>query len=62
MKQLDPTMFYRANRQFIVSKAAITDITTWFSNRMIVNLNVSVPERIIVSRTNVQELKKWLTE
>ena len=54
MKQLDPTMFYRANRQFIVSKAAITDITTWFSNRMIVNLNVSVPERIIVSRTNVE--------
>lgn len=62
MRQLDPTMFYRANRQFIVSKAAITDITTWFGNRVVVNLNVSAPERIIVSRTNVQELKKWLTE
>ena len=62
MRQLDPTMFYRANRQFIVSKAAITDITTWFGNRVVVNLNVSVPERIIVSRTNVQELKKWMTE
>lgn len=62
MKQLDPTMFYRANRQFVVSKAAITDITTWFGNRMVINLCVPVPERIIVSRTNVQELKKWLTE
>lgn len=62
MKQLDPAMFYRANRQFIVSKAAVTDITTWFGNRVVVNLCVSVPERIIVSRTNVQELKKWLTE
>ena len=62
MKQLDPMMFYRANRQFIVSKAAITDITTWFGNRVVVNLSVSVPERIIVSRTNVQELKKWLME
>ena len=62
MKQLDPAMFYRANRQFIVSKAAVTDLTTWFGNRIVVNLTVPVPERIIVSRTNVQELKKWLTE
>ncbi|WP_455584016.1 LytR/AlgR family response regulator transcription factor [Bacteroides sp.] len=62
MKQLDPAMFYRANRQFIVAKAAVTDITVWFGNRMVVNLCVPVPERIIVSRTNVQEFKKWLTE
>lgn len=62
VRQLDPVMFYRANRQFIVSKVAVTDITTWFGNRVVVNLSVATPERIIVSRTNVQELKKWLTE
>ncbi|WP_106830699.1 LytR/AlgR family response regulator transcription factor [Parabacteroides pacaensis] len=62
MKQLDPVMFYRANRQFIVSKAAVIDITTWFGNRVVINLSVSTPERIVVSRTNVQEFKKWLTE
>ena len=62
MKQLDSSQFYRANRQFIVAKSAITDITTWFSNRIVINLTVPVPERIVVSRTNVQELKKWLTE
>lgn len=62
MKQLDPAMFYRANRQFIVSKAAVTDITTWFGNRVVINLSVSTPERIVVSRTHVQEFKKWLTE
>ena len=61
-RQLNPAMFCRANRQFIVSKSAVTDITTWFGNRVVVNLSVPVPERIIVSRTNVQEFKKWLTE
>lgn len=61
-KQLNPSQFYRANRQFIVSRAAVTDITIWFGNRVVVNLNVNVPEKIIVSRTNVQELKKWITE
>lgn len=62
MRQLDPVMFYRANRQFIISKAAVTDITNWFGNRVVVNLSVPTPERIVVSRTNVQEFKKWLTE
>lgn len=62
MKQLDPSMFYRANRQFIIAKSAVSDITTWFSSRVVVNLHVTVPERIVVSRTNVQELKKWLTD
>lgn len=62
MRQLDPAQFYRANRQFIIAKSAVTDITTWFGNRVVINLCVDTPEKIIVSRTNVQELKKWLTE
>ena len=62
MKQLDPSLFFRANRQFIVSRPAIKDITLWFGNRVVINLRVEVPERIIVSRTNVTELKNWITE
>lgn len=62
MKQLDPSLFFRANRQFIVSRSAIKDITLWFGNRVVINLRVAVPERIIVSRTNVSELKEWITE
>lgn len=62
MRQLDPAQFYRANRQFIIAKTAVTDITTWFGNRVVLNLCVATPEKIVVSRTNVQELKKWLTE
>lgn len=62
IKQLDPAAFYRANRQFIISRNAVKDVTLWFGNRVMVNLSVAVPERIIVSRTNVQSFKKWLTE
>lgn len=61
-RQLDPSQFYRANRQFIISRAAVKDVTVWFGGRVVVNLNAEVPERIIVSRTHVQEFKKWLTE
>ncbi len=62
MKQLDPSLFFRANRQFIVSRSAIKDISLWFGNRVVINLRMAVPERIIVSRTNVSELKNWITE
>lgn len=62
MSRLDPAQFYRANRQFIVSRAAVKDITIWFGSRIVVNLCVDTPERIIVSRTNAQDFKAWLTE
>ncbi len=61
-QKLNPAHFYRANRQFIIAKKAVKDITTWFSHRVVVNLTVDTPEKIVVSRTNVQEIKRWLTE
>lgn len=62
MKLLDPSAFYRANRQFIVARLAVKDISLWFGSRIAVNLKVPVDERIIISRAHAQEFKKWITE
>ena len=59
MNQLDPEAFLRANRQFIVSRHAIKDISIWFGNKLSLNLNVDVPEKIIVSKARVSEFKNW---
>ena len=59
MNQLDPEVFFRANRQFIVSRHAIKDISIWFGNKLSLNLNVDVPEKIIVSKARVSEFKNW---
>jgi len=59
--QLDPALFYRANRQYIVSHKAIKDISVWFGSKVSINLNVSVPEKIIVSKARVSEFKAWFT-
>jgi len=61
MLKLDPGLFFRTNRQFIVSRKAIRDIDLWFSKRLAVNLIVEVPERIIVSRARCSDFRKWLT-
>lgn len=59
MQQLNPNRFYRANRQYIVSKEAIKDISIWFHNKLSVNLYVSVPERILISKARVGDFKRW---
>ena len=62
MAQLDPEVFFRANRQFIISRAAVKDMSIWFGNKLAVNLLVSVPEKIIVSKARVGEFKSWFAE
>ena len=62
MSELDPQMFFRANRQFIVSRESIKDVSVWFGNKLAINLNVEVPEKIIVSKAKVGEFKAWFTD
>ncbi len=59
-QQLSPHIFFRANRQFIISRAAVKDIVVWFGSRLSLNLVVETPERIIISKARVPEFKQWL--
>lgn len=56
---LDPELFFRANRQYIISRAAIKDIDIWFNSRLSVNLKISVPEKILISKARISEFKTW---
>ena len=58
-EQLDPQLFFRANRQFLISKKAVKDISLWFNGRLAVNLKVPFKERIIISKAKVSEFKDW---
>jgi two-component system LytT family response regulator len=59
---LDPSKFFRANRQYIVSHKAIKDISVWFGSKLTINLSVPVPEQMIVSKARVPEFKAWFTK
>jgi two-component system, LytTR family, response regulator LytT len=52
--------FFRANRQFIVSRKTIKDLSVWYGSRLQVNVSVSTPEKIIISKNKTPEFKKWL--
>ncbi len=58
--QLDPQQFYKANRQQIINRSVIKDISTWFGNKVLINLKISVPQKITISKGRAAEFKKWL--
>jgi len=53
--------FFRANRQFIVARRALAEISVWFGSRLTLSLKVPLPERIVISKARVPEFKQWLT-
>ena len=59
---LNPGLFFRANRQYIISRKAIKDIDLWFNSRLSVNLKVTVPEKILISKVRIPEFKTWFAE
>lgn len=58
-KQLDPTFFFRANRQFIIQVDAVSQLVNYFSRKLKVKLHDDAFE-IIVSREKSMLLKEWL--
>jgi len=59
IRQLDPSLFFRANRQYIIAHKAVKDVSLWFGNKLSVNLTVPTPDRIFVSKARVGEFKRW---
>lgn len=60
MLSLNPADFIRANKQFIIARNSVTDITVWFDSRLLVTLDVEVPEHIYVSKNKASEFKSWV--
>lgn len=58
---LDPARFYRANKQYIVARDCVIDLVVWFDNRLLINMNIKVPEPLFVSKNKASEFKNWLT-
>lgn len=59
-QQLDPTAFYRANRQFIVQRAAIQEVDFYFNGRLLLKVNPPAKEQILISKARVPEFKQWM--
>lgn len=59
---LDPSEFMRANKQYIISRDSVKNLTIWFDSRLLVTLDVETPERIYVSKNKAAEFKSWMVK
>jgi two-component system response regulator LytT len=57
---LNPADFIRANKQFIISRSSVKNITIWFDSRLLINIDVEPPERIYVSKNKAAKFKAWI--
>ncbi len=58
---VDPSRFFRVNRNFLVHFSEITDIVIYSGTRLKLKLkNGQYPAEILVSRDRVQEFKRWM--
>ncbi|KRT14583.1 two-component system response regulator [Pedobacter ginsenosidimutans] len=53
--------FFRANRQFLICRKAITDVSSFFSRKLSVNLNIPFDEKVIVSKAKASQFLEWLS-
>lgn len=56
---LDPSLFFRINRTFIVNINAIKDVLVYSNSRLKVTLQQDFDKEIIVSREKVGDFKEW---
>ena len=59
-KELDPRLFFRANRQFIIHTDSIASIHYYFNGKLKLELEPKTEKEVVVSRTNVKEFKDWI--
>ena len=57
---LDPGIFFRINRKYIVSASSIQDMISYTNSRLKLVLKNSDDTDVIVARERVQEFKEWL--
>lgn len=58
---LDPEVFFKVNRKYILNINDIKDIISYSNSRLKVNLNTSTEDDIIVARDRVKDFKNWLS-
>jgi two-component system, LytTR family, response regulator len=59
-KQLDPLLFYRVNRKYLVQMNAIKKIKTYPKSKLQLELEPVIADEIIISQENVSAFKEWM--
>jgi two-component system LytT family response regulator len=57
---LDPSQFFRANRQFLINRAAVANAERFFARKLVARLKLETPEAVVISKARATEFLHWL--
>lgn len=60
--QLDPSCFFRVNRQYVVSKQAIKSVSTFEKRKLKATIYPKHAGKIIISKLRATSFKSWLSQ
>jgi len=59
-QELDPNIFFRANRQFFIRAESIKSITNYFNAKLKIQLKRDPEREVIISREKTPLFKQWM--
>lgn len=61
LEKLAAGQFYRANRQALINRTAIRDVSQYFGRKLLINLTIPFPEKITVGKVKASTFLSWLS-
>ncbi|MGV8134022.1 MAG: LytR/AlgR family response regulator transcription factor [Mangrovibacterium sp.] len=61
LEQLTTDQFFRANRQILINRKAIREVSQYFGRKLSVSLVIPFNQKIIVSKEKSTDFLKWLS-
>jgi two-component system, LytTR family, response regulator LytT len=52
--------FFRVNRQYLVNRKAIRDVSRYFNRKLLINLSIDFNEQILIGKLKTSSFIKWL--
>ena len=62
LEKITGNHFFRANRQFLICRKAIVEVSKYFSRKLYLNLSIPFKEKVTISKGKAAEFLQWLTE
>ena len=57
---VDPKIFYRVNRQYLLAHPAIKEVETYYDRKLLIHINHPNTEPVVVSKAKASAFLKWL--
>ena len=60
LEKMTSGQFYRANRQYLVNRTAVRDVSQYFGRKLLINLTIPFSEKITVGKLKANCFLSWL--